>query len=168
MRLANLLVEGEYFCTITIAFLIKGLTKNSCNRNFNAIKKDYHSTNIFTKDQALEVLGQSDRVTIVNANENFFNNLGELEGKLYKKYSNRTITKGYLFTVSTDNPAFVTVKSSIAIPLHIKEALLQGTSVLSIADIHHPDKQSTSELSGLIALISYLRLPYTFLSNVDS
>ena len=79
------------------------------------MKKDYHSTNIFTKDQALEVLGQSDRVTIVNANENFFNNLGELEGKLYKKYSNRTITKGYLFTVSTDNPAFVTVKSSIAV-----------------------------------------------------
>ena len=123
------------------------------------MKKDYYNTDIFTKDQALEVLSQSDCITIVNANKDFFYDLGELEGKLCKKYPDGTITKGYFFIVSTNNPTFVTVKSSIAaeeeavldlalkskikakvqyshIPLHIKEALLQDISVLSTANIH--------------------------------
>ena len=95
---------------------------------------------------------------MVSANKDYFSDLRELEGKLYQIQSDRTITKGYLFAVSVDNPTFITVKSSAAaeekaainlvlkskvklkrqyspILLCIKEALLQGTLALALADM---------------------------------
>ena len=123
------------------------------------MKRDYYSANIFAKDSVLKVLGQSNCITIVNTDKNFFSNLKELEGKLYQKYPNRTITKGYLFMASTNNPTFAAVKSSTAAeeevvfglalkskaktkmqhspaPSHIKAALLQSALALALADVH--------------------------------
>ena len=60
------------------------------------------------------MLFKSNCVTIVNASKDFFSNLGELKEKLHQKYPDRTIVKGRLFAVSTNNSTFISVKSSIA------------------------------------------------------
>ena len=71
-------VEEGFFSTVTISFLIKGHTKNSCNRNFNIIKKIYHKRNMFIKDEALRILSESECVTIIDTTLDFFNDLGSL------------------------------------------------------------------------------------------
>ena len=71
LRLANMLVEGGYFSKITICFLVKGHTKNSCDRNFNSMKCIYHSTNVCTKEEALDILSQSENITMVDVTPSF-------------------------------------------------------------------------------------------------
>ena len=67
-----------YFYTITIAFFAKRHVKNSCNRNFNTIKKLYYKVNVFTKDETLEILEENEYVAMINTTKEFFKNLGEL------------------------------------------------------------------------------------------
>ena len=73
----------------------------------------------------------------MNANKDFFKDLGELKVKLCKKHLDGTITKGYLSAVSANNLTFLIVKYSSAteeeavvqcsaMPLCMKEALLQS------------------------------------------
>ena len=112
LRLANLLVEGGFFSTVTVAFLVKGHTKNSCDRNFNAMKKIYHKRNIFTKDEVLKILGESEYITMIDTTLDFFNNLESLQDSIYYKYPNRTISKGHCFTVISNSPISVSIKSS--------------------------------------------------------
>jgi hypothetical protein len=44
-------------------FLVVGHTENVCDRCFNNLKNDYNKRNVYTLDQAVEVLGESEYVT---------------------------------------------------------------------------------------------------------
>jgi hypothetical protein len=64
LLLAPYLVEMGYFATVNMTFLVVGHTKNVCDRRFNNLKHDYHRSQVFTIDQAVEVLSRSKYVTV--------------------------------------------------------------------------------------------------------
>ena len=78
LRLANQLVKGEFFSTVTIFFLAKRYTKNSYDRNFSIIKKIYYKRNVVTKDEVLKIHGKSECDTIIYTTPDFSNDLGSL------------------------------------------------------------------------------------------
>jgi hypothetical protein len=46
-------------------FLIKGHTKNDCDRMFNLLKYDYRKTNVYTPDQLIECINKHPQVTAI-------------------------------------------------------------------------------------------------------
>ena len=109
-----MLVEGGYFSTVNVCFLVKGHTKNSCDRNFNSMKQHYHKKNAHTKEQALTRLSKSNNVTMIGVDSAFFLNIDSIQKDLCKKYPSSTISKGHLFIVDSSAPTSVTVKASAA------------------------------------------------------
>ena len=164
IRLANLLVEGGYFATAEVAFLVKGHTKNSCDRSFNLMKQYFHGKNVYTKSMALSILNTSKDVSMIDCTPAIFKDYDTLLDKLYKRYPPSTIMKGHLFTVHHSNPSIVTVKAAanyenaiqiqlakdirkapiqihLPIPPFITAALYTGITDLTVTDAIQPDKR---------------------------
>ena len=62
-------------------FLIKGHTKNDCNRTFNLMKIDYRKKDIFTPDGLIEACSKHDQVTCIRFSPNDFKALSEFQDK---------------------------------------------------------------------------------------
>ena len=72
IRTAAICVEMEWAKQMNLIFLVKGHTKNSCDRHFNLLKSDWRKKHIFTMEDTLKTLYQSDYVEVINAAGCFF------------------------------------------------------------------------------------------------
>ena len=66
LRLALYLVEAELFEKVSFVFYIVGHTKNTCDRWFNTLKKQYRQSNIYTYNALLSSLDTHEYVRVSN------------------------------------------------------------------------------------------------------
>ena len=71
IRLAMYLVECNYFTSVTICFLVRGHTKNTCDRLFNLLKAKYRKENVFTFDQMIRLMTNEYCTVLECRNEDF-------------------------------------------------------------------------------------------------
>ncbi|KAG7373065.1 hypothetical protein IV203_033789 [Nitzschia inconspicua] len=84
LLLAPYLVEMGYFRTVNMLFLVAGHTKNVCDRLFNNLKREYHNAQVFTFDQAVEILGRSQHVHVWKIDpQNDWKKYGDFLRQLY-------------------------------------------------------------------------------------
>ena len=67
LKMAAYFVEHGWFKSVNMIFLVKGHTKNDCDRMFNLLKMKWHKSNVFTFKDALEILGTVDNVMTIDA-----------------------------------------------------------------------------------------------------
>ena len=72
IRTSAMCVEMGCAKQMNLIFLVKGHTKNSCDRNFNLLKTDWRKKDIFAMEDTLKILDQSDYVEVINAAGCFF------------------------------------------------------------------------------------------------
>ena len=165
LRLANLLVERRLFQSLKFNFLVKGHTKNACDRCFNLMKKNYHLRNICTKDQAIAQLGSHEDVTVINTSPSMFYDVEIFLNKLHKKHPSSTIMKSHCFTEHFDDPTSVHAKIASntteelvcdlmkgthkgakiltsPTPVYVHSALQDDVIGHTVQDIHDPDDDS--------------------------
>lgn len=53
----------QYFPKVTLFFLVKGQTKNACDRLFNLVKLDYHKADAYTYDQLYDRINANEFIT---------------------------------------------------------------------------------------------------------
>ena len=112
IRLANSLVKGGCFAAAEVAFLVKGHTKNSCDRSFNLMKQCFHRKNVRTKEMTLKALNKISDVTMVDCTPSIFKDCDALLDKLCKRCPPSTIMKSHLFAVHQSDPTIVTAKAT--------------------------------------------------------
>ena len=125
LLLSPYLVELGFFKNVNMIFLVVGHTKNICDRRFNNLKQTYHKTQVYTFDQAVEVLGRSPHVTIwpVNCQQDWFDYSDMLQ-KPYKRLDKAklSIKKNHIFSArvgTTINHLFFATRRS-ALPEHLE------------------------------------------------
>ena len=67
LKLAAYFAECEWFEKVNFVFLIKGHTKNACDRMFNLLKIKWHNLNVCSLKQALDVLNTVESVNAIEA-----------------------------------------------------------------------------------------------------
>ncbi|KAG7371480.1 hypothetical protein IV203_020050 [Nitzschia inconspicua] len=100
LLLAPYLVEMGYFRTVNMLFLVAGHTKNVCDRRFNNLKMVYHNAQVFTFDQAVEILGRSQHVHVWKIDpQNDWKNYGEFLRQPYVTLAEAklSIAKNHIF-----------------------------------------------------------------------
>jgi hypothetical protein len=101
LRLLHFLVKTQVATTARRAiFLVRGHTKNDCDRLFNTMKKSYRKTNCFTPKDLIHSM-QHDKVEAVGIEHGVFNNWDELEieRKLNTGVSSRAASRDSWTTV---------------------------------------------------------------------
>lgn len=129
IRAAPYMIESGLFENVNLIFLIKGHTKNMCDRMFNLMKQNYSKRNVYTKTETYRVLGLSDNVTIVPAGGKFKDWDSEFD-ILYRRPKAGSVTKNHLFSFSyedisdvlmTTKPAFNSTTTSTQKLLKMKK-----------------------------------------------
>ena len=82
IRLAMYLVEMNFFESVIICFLVKGHTKNTCDRLFNKLKEKYRKRNVFTFDQMIALMN-NEYCTVLKSSVTDFKDYDEFLGDFY-------------------------------------------------------------------------------------
>jgi flavodoxin len=110
LRLPLWLVERGFFCESTVLFLIRGHTKNACDRMFNIMKKLYHKTDTFTFAQLLKTIQVDGQVAILQATAETFIGWDDALKQFYTKFQPNTIFKNHIFSCFSTAPSTLIIK----------------------------------------------------------
>jgi hypothetical protein len=96
IKLAAYMCEMGWFNRVNLFFLMKGHTKNSCDRMFNLLKIRWHCANVCTYQQSLEILNGDDQVTVIDTSHLHFD-YNTMLSKFYRQPVIGTINKNHIF-----------------------------------------------------------------------
>jgi hypothetical protein len=126
IRLLFVLVKLRYCFKAQMVFLVKGHTKNDCDRMFNLMKKNYRKTNCYTPKQLLQFVGESNEdvelVDVMNGGGGF---------KDWDKYQNiymkapDSIQTFHVFTVSSLQPNRLVCQEASGYPAHYDDNIVR-------------------------------------------
>ena len=113
IKLAAYMCEMGWFKRVNLIFLIKGHTKNSCDRMFNLLKIRWHRANVYTYQQSLEILNEIDQVTVIDASHLHFD-YNTMLSKFYRQPVVGSISKNHVFQFeyNTKNCLMTTKRSN--------------------------------------------------------
>jgi hypothetical protein len=125
LRLLPLLVGLRVAKTVRASFLVRGHTKNDCDRLFNLLKKEYRTSNVYIPDDLIATLNTCDDVTAIRVEQDMFMDFDSCQKKYFVQPADININ--HIFTVlDTDASTllkkefFGAVESSqrILLPIH--------------------------------------------------
>ena len=96
-RLLFFIVKRKIALKASAIFLIRGHTKNDCDRIFNLMKRDYRKINIYTPTQMYEALNQSPQVSAIPVDS--FKDWNKLQDVYIKRLQGGTTNCNHIFTV---------------------------------------------------------------------
>jgi hypothetical protein len=96
-------------------FLIKGHTKNDCDRMFNLMKFDYRKVNCFTPQELISIVNKHPQVNAVPMNPAEFKDWDELENKMIDKMDG--VKKNHIFTVHTNDSNTMAIQEYAGSPI---------------------------------------------------
>ena len=97
LRMLFFLVKLKICTTARAIFLIKGHTKNDCDRMFNLLKMIYRKVNCYTPDELIVIMNKLPQVTAIPMEASDFKDWDVLENVLVDKADG--ILKNHIFTV---------------------------------------------------------------------
>lgn len=105
-------------CRIARAiFLVKGHTKNDCDRMFNLMKYDYRKVNCFTPPELLELVNKHPQVNAIAMKQSDFKDWDDLENKMIAKMG-KGVSENHVFTVkASDSNSMVVQEHAGAEPV---------------------------------------------------
>ena len=93
------LVEASWFSEINIIFLVKGHTKNACDRMFNLLKHEYHNLNVESFSQLKTCLNKSLFVNVEEVGRHEFFDFSSTLNKYYRSLKSGETNRTHIFTI---------------------------------------------------------------------
>jgi hypothetical protein len=93
------------FKSVNFLFLVRGHTKNPCDRMFNILKLRFRKQNVYTMEQLLEVLNEQDQVNAMRVLPSDFFGIDAFLDKFYRRFTSGTVHKAHIFSCSVENGA---------------------------------------------------------------
>ena len=87
LKLAVWLRASGYFKVANFIFLVVGHTKKAANCLFCSLKNEYHRQNIFTKEDLIDRLNQSELVMVIPTGSGDFWDYNSLLNDMYRDLS---------------------------------------------------------------------------------
>ena len=103
-------VEVGWFKEVSINFLIKGHTKNSCDRCFNLLKQQYHKNNVYSFPHCLEVLRSCPMVEVIDATDLSYE-WSKLLNSFYMNVVPGTVQRNHIFKFKVETIKRVQLKT---------------------------------------------------------
>ena len=146
IRFLMLMTEIGIFKKASNVYLVRGHTKNACDRMFMLLKQHFHHKNVYTMDQLHRNLNENDDVNAVEIKSNKFFNLDELLDKYYKRPESGSVNRTHIFTMYQEKPGILELKDSTDSPVRTQN-LKKGN-----VDITERKKQILDDLKKILPM----------------
>lgn len=115
-RMLFFMVKLRVCRTARAIFLVKGHTKNDCDRMFNLMKFDYRKVNCYTPPELLAIVNKHPQVNAIPMRTAEFMDWDALENKMVGKITGGSLKNNHVFTVrSRDSNAMLIQECSGAL-----------------------------------------------------
>ena len=99
------LVESGYLSTTKLIFLIKGHTKNKCDRLFNLLKSIYRRVDLYSFKESAAILNLSSKdISVIPMSPKDFFDVNRWLSQYYLEPETKTINEYHQFIVEKENP----------------------------------------------------------------
>ena len=112
IRFLLLLTEIGVFRQINLLFLVRGHTKNACDRMFMLLKQNFHKRNIYTRKQLHDNFNHNVGVQAICCNGNNFYDLDSILDIYYKGLEAGTVNRTHIFRMYHDKPCVIELQDS--------------------------------------------------------
>jgi hypothetical protein len=102
LRLLPLLVGLRVAKTVRASFLVRGHTKNDCDRLFNLLKKEYRNSNVYVPDDLIACLNSCNDVTAIRVRPDMFIDFDSTQANYFHQPT--AINTNHIFTVHDSDP----------------------------------------------------------------
>ena len=123
-RLLFYFVKLKICTTARAIFLVKGHTKNDCDRMFNLLKQIYRKMDVFTPSELLVLMNQHPQCKAVAMEPDDFKNWDELENRMVKKAEG--ILANHIFTVKARDSNRMMVQEYCGAEIERQELVLEA------------------------------------------
>ena len=139
------LVETKVFPKIKKIFLVKGRTKNACNRLFKLVKLDYHRKFVYTYNELFETIDGNEFITMYKIQPQDFYNFNAWQDKCYRTLSTGEFNTTHIFTISSNNgnSLMVMVKQDVYGAIESQSEMLPNTRSCK-AKVLSPSERATA------------------------
>ena len=137
LRLAPYLVEMNFCKKMKFCFLVRGHTKNACDRMFNILKQHARRSNVYTLQCLLDAFNKSKDVTAIQASRDDFFNWDDFLDMFYKRFTTGSVLRGHIF--ESEMPSIEGANQSASI--RIIDSDVEGSYSLTqnlFKNINHP------------------------------
>ena len=100
VRFLMWLVEMGIFPRIRLIFLVKGHTKNSCDRLFNLVKITYHHLNVYTYDMLIDTINKNEFITVHKIESSEMYDFCKWQDLFYRSPASGTFKQTHIFEIS--------------------------------------------------------------------
>ena len=128
IRLFLALTEIGFFNHCELLFLVRGHTKNTCDRMFTFLKKTFHYSNIYTHEQVHSNFNQSDYVTAERATTDYFFDMDSFLDNYYKNLESGSVNRSHVFIMNHTQPGVIILKDHDGAEERI-QCLLKGPPI---------------------------------------
>ena len=101
-------VEEGYFNKVVVCFLVRGHTKNACDRTFNLLKNEYRKKDLYSSKQLDEVLNKAEDVTATKVEADEFLDWAAAIKPLFSMPPSET-KKNHNFTFTKESPGVIRI-----------------------------------------------------------
>jgi hypothetical protein len=146
LRLANYLVEADYFEKVNFVFYIVGHTKNACDRWFNTLKKNYRRRNIYSFTQLIDSMKTNININVTITKEDDFKDWDGFFNSVYKRLVSGTTHKTHIFSAERENKTTLLLRDDDLpeTPQTTQDLLKKGTNT--------PDRYASLRTPQLVTL----------------
>jgi hypothetical protein len=99
LRLMHFIVKRRIALVAKAIFLVRGHTKNACDRLFNTMKRQYRKCNSFTPEDLVNSIKGNNKVDPVMVPDDVFKDWDKLEDGLIKRLPGSNTTNNHIFFV---------------------------------------------------------------------
>jgi hypothetical protein len=99
LRILHFIVKRRIAVVANAIFLVRGHTKNACDRLFNTMKREYRKCNSFTPEDLVNSIKGNNKVDPVMVDDDTFGNWDKLEDVFMKRLPSGNTTNNHIFSV---------------------------------------------------------------------
>lgn len=116
-----MLTEIGYFKKSRMFFLVRGHTKNPCDRTFILLKKHFHYKNIYTKKQVHDNLNENEHVEAILVDSSQFYDFDTRLDVFYKKLQAGSVNCLHIFTFTHDKQGHAELRDSTSTESRVQD-----------------------------------------------
>ena len=121
VRFLMMLTEIGFFKTCRMVFLVRGHTKNPCDRTFALLKKNFHYKNIYTKKQVYDNLNSNEHVEAVHVDSSVFYDFDGRLNPYYKALTAGSVNRSHIFKFQHNKPGVLELQDNTSAPIRSQD-----------------------------------------------
>ena len=114
IRFLLMMTELKVYNKVWLIFLVRGHTKNPCDRMYMLLKQRFHYKNVYTMKQLHDNLNSNEDVNAIESTKDDFYDFDTMLAKYYDTPQSGSVNRSHIFLMDSEYPGKLLLKDNVS------------------------------------------------------